>query len=245
MRAEYAFLGGRPALAEPYELKDLTTPLLADACVRLGFPVLTAPPGISPLARGSKATGRVLPARHAGSVDVFLEALDDCQPGDILVIDNDGRLDEGCIGDLVVIEAAAAGAAGVVVWGAHRDSAELLLLSIPVWSYGHCPNGPLTLRPQHEAALKSARMGTEVVDSQHIAFDDDDGVIFLSGTELAAVADKAREIAATERQQAEAVSAGTTLRQQLRFAEYLERRARDPDFSFRQHLRKIGGAIEA
>ncbi|HZM21166.1 MAG TPA: hypothetical protein VFC02_05450 [Anaerolineales bacterium] len=51
--------------------------------------------------------GRVLPARHYGSVDIFLETMGNSQPGDILVIDNGGRLDEGCIGDLTTLEAKA------------------------------------------------------------------------------------------------------------------------------------------
>jgi 4-hydroxy-4-methyl-2-oxoglutarate aldolase len=35
-----------------------------------------------------------------------------------------------------------------------------------------------------------------------------------------------------------------TLRQQTAFEDYLARRAADPSYSFRQHLRRIGGAIE-
>jgi len=48
------------------------------------------------------------------------------EQGDILVIDNGGRLDEGCIGELTVLEAQASGLADIIVWGAHRD---LLLCS--------------------------------------------------------------------------------------------------------------------
>jgi 4-hydroxy-4-methyl-2-oxoglutarate aldolase len=36
---------------------------------------------------------------------------------------------------------------------------------------------------------------------------------------------------------------GETLRQQTAFDEYLTRRA-DPSYSFREHLRRVGGAIE-
>jgi hypothetical protein len=48
------------------------------------------------------------------SVDVFLEAVRRGRPGDVLVVDNGGRADEACIGDLVVLEATAAGLAGLV-----------------------------------------------------------------------------------------------------------------------------------
>src|SRR5512140_949228 len=78
----------------------LPTPLLADACVRLGISLRLAPAGLAPVVSGSRVLGAVLPVRHAGSVDVFLEALASARPGDILVIDNAGRCDEGCIGDL-------------------------------------------------------------------------------------------------------------------------------------------------
>lgn len=57
-----------------------------------------------------------MPARHHGSVDVFLEALRRAEQGDVLVIDNGGRSDEACIGDLAVLEAEAAGLAGLVAW---------------------------------------------------------------------------------------------------------------------------------
>jgi regulator of RNase E activity RraA len=59
---------------------------------------------------------------HYGSVDIFLEAMGTAKPGDILVIDNQGRMDEGCIGDLTTLEAQACGLAGIIVWGCHRDT---------------------------------------------------------------------------------------------------------------------------
>jgi len=98
---------------------QLSTPLILDACIRVGVSLRSAPPGIAALVPGAKVAGRVLPARHYGSVDVFLE-FEAGQPGDVLIVDNGGRDDEACIGDLAALEAAGAGLAGVVVWGLHR-----------------------------------------------------------------------------------------------------------------------------
>src|SRR4030066_2271700 len=100
---------------------ELSTPLIADACLRLKLPTRIAPPNIRTLINGSRIAGHVLPVRHYGSVDIFLEAMSNAKDGDILVIDNGAKTDEGCIGDLTTLEARASGLAGIIVWGYHRD----------------------------------------------------------------------------------------------------------------------------
>ena len=54
--------------------QQLSTPLVADACMRLGLPPRVAPAGLSPIDPKMKVAGAVLPTQHHGSVDVFLEA---------------------------------------------------------------------------------------------------------------------------------------------------------------------------
>src|SRR5207245_9270196 len=121
----------------------LSTALIADACVRLQVPLRLAPSGIHPLVPGMRVAGRVLPSRHRGSVDVFLEAMKKALPGDVLVVDNDGRSDESCVGDLTVLEARAWGVAGLVVRGYHRDTYEVVGLGVGVVSYGSYVAGHL------------------------------------------------------------------------------------------------------
>ena len=77
---------------------DLSSPLVADACIRCGVPLRAAPAGIAAVVAGRQIAGRALPARHYGSVDVFLEALSRAGQGDVLVVDNGGRTDEACVG---------------------------------------------------------------------------------------------------------------------------------------------------
>ncbi|MFE6866809.1 RraA family protein [Kitasatospora sp. NPDC057692] len=223
---------------------ELSTPLVADACVRVGVEVRAAPAGVMGVVPGSRVAGRVLPVRHYGSVDVFLEAYGAAEPGDVVVIDNGGRLDEACIGDLAVLEARAAGAAGVVVWGLHRDTPELVEIGLPVFSYGSLPLGPLRLDGREAEALASARFGPHLVGVEDVVFADADGVLFVPGARLDEVLEAAAGIARTERAQAERIRSGDTLRRQTAFDAYLERRAADPAYSFRQHLRQVGGAIE-
>jgi regulator of RNase E activity RraA len=188
--------------------------------------------------------GRVRPARHYGSVDIFLEALETASPGEILVIDNSGRRDEACVGDLIALETKLAGLAGMVIWGLHRDTQELLEIGLPIFSLGACPTGPLRLDQQEAGALISARVGSWTVGTDDVAMGDANGVFFLPMARAEEIAIMARSIRDTERAQAGKMRHGTSLRAQLQFSDFLARRASNPATTFREHLRRIGGAIE-
>jgi 4-hydroxy-4-methyl-2-oxoglutarate aldolase len=177
-------------------------------------------------------------------VDVFLEAFSRAERGDVLVVDNGGRLDEACVGDLAVLEAEAAGLAGLVVWGRHRDTPELEEIGLPVFSYGSYPPGPVRLDEREPEALTTARFGPHVVSGEDVVFGDDDGVLFVVAERAEEVLAAAHQIWETEREQARRIRAGETLRRQTSFDDYLARRAADPSYSFRQHLRRVGGEIE-
>jgi 4-hydroxy-4-methyl-2-oxoglutarate aldolase len=166
------------------------------------------------------------------------------QPGDVLVIDNRGRLDEGCVGDLIALEAEHCGLAGIIVWGAHRDTPELLEIGLPIFSDGAWPCGPQRLDARDALALSPARFGNFVVESSDVVFADDDGCLFVTVQHADDLLSVAREIWQRERRQAEEIKSGRSLREQLDFARYLEERTGDPSYMFRQHLRKISGAIE-
>ena len=223
---------------------DWTTPFIADACVQLALPVRVGPYGLKPNIAGARASGPARPARHAGSTDVFLEAIAAAKKGDVLVIDNGGRRDEGCIGDLVVGEAFMSGIAGTVCWGTHRDTGAILSFGARVWSLGTCPNGPLELRRRHETALQAANVGSVTVALDDHVFADDDGVVVVAKADLARVVTAAKDIADREGAQAARLMKGELLRSQLDLDTYVAKRKADPHFTFRDHLKSFGGAIE-
>jgi 4-hydroxy-4-methyl-2-oxoglutarate aldolase len=223
---------------------ELSTPLITDACMRLGVFMRVAPIGIHPLVVGWKIAGRALPVRHSGSVDIFLEVMANADEGDILTIDNAARRHEGCIGDLTALEAQAMGLGGIAVWGFHRDTRELIRIGFPVFSYGAFPAGPKRAYPRGSDALTTARFGDFKLTADDVVFGDDDGVVFALLQDVEDIISLARTIAETEKRQAENIKDGKTLSQQLKFDEYLKKRSKNSAYSFREHLQKIGGAIE-
>jgi hypothetical protein len=96
---------------------------------------------------GQRVAGRVLPAWHYGSADVFLEALGLAGAGDVLVIDNGGVL-------------AAARQIGEVERDQARSSGEPRSRSSPGWSSrsstGSRSAGSLTAIPTRPAPHSTA-----------------------------------------------------------------------------------------
>src|SRR6266536_3460975 len=222
----------------------LTTAHLADACIRAQLPVRCAPARVQAVVPGTRMAGRAAPTRHVGSVDIFLEAFERAAPGDVLVVDNGGRLDAECVGALVVQEAQSAGLVGIVVWGLHRDTADIRAIGLPVFSLGAVPTGPLRLGARLPDAVESATVGEWTVGTADLVFGDDDGVLLVPAARAEDVLTLGGTIRDTERRQADRIRAGVSLRRQVQFDTYLARREQTPSLTFREHLRAVGGAIE-
>lgn len=219
------------------------TAAVADAALRLGVDARLAPVSLRSLLPCPPVAGPARPVTHLGSVDVLLETIDDASPGDILVIDNGGRLDEACVGDLMVLEAERAGLAAMIVWGLHRDTAQLREIGLPVFSLGANPYGPRRIPPAGRRMSSAFLDGVAVSEADHV-FADDDGVLVVASDHVDLVVDLARDIQRVETAQAERMRAGSSLREQLDFAGYRERQAADPELTLRRYLQERGGAIE-
>ncbi|WP_382308504.1 RraA family protein [Herbiconiux sp. UC225_62] len=221
----------------------LTTAAIADASLRVGVLARTAPANLVPLLPGATFSGPAAPVTHLGSVDVILQTIDDAPEGAVVVVDNGGRDDEACVGDLMVLEALSAGMSGMVVWGRHRDTAQLRQIGLPLHSLGAFPFGPRRVPPA-AAPMPVAVLGGTIVTPGDYLFGDDDGILVLAPDRLDEVVEAALAIQATETAQAERMRAGTSLRTQLDFAAYRARQASAPTLTLRRHLAESGGAIE-
>ena len=81
-----------------------------------------------------KPAGLQQPTQHLGTAPI--EA---AQPGDVIVIDNGGKLEFSCWGGLLALSAKLKGVSGVVIDGASRDIDEARDLAFPVYARGVVP----------------------------------------------------------------------------------------------------------
>lgn len=220
--------------------RQMSTPLVADAVIRLGLPAKIAPSGIRPLVVGWKIAGPASPVVLYGHADHVLECIYRSAEGDVVVLDNKGRSDQACFGDLAAYEARSQGLAGVVIWGRHRDSAELEEIGVPVFSYGTYPLGmQRTFAPVGDP-FACCQFGEASVERGELVFADDDGVLFVPEEHIETVMSTAEEIRATEQAQVERIRAGTTLREQLQFDRYLREKKDNPTLTLGQYMKKMG-----
>jgi regulator of RNase E activity RraA len=144
----------------------------------------------------------------------------------------------------VVGEAFMSGIAATVCWGTHRDTGAILAFGAKVWSLGTCPNGPLELRKRVPTALEAANLGSITVTKDDYVFADDDGVVVVAAEHLERIITTAKDIAGREGAQAARLMSGELLRRQLDLDQYVAKRHSHPEFTFREHLKSFGGAID-
>jgi regulator of RNase E activity RraA len=221
----------------------LPTAAIADAAVRLGVTVAVGPADLRQLLPARIVAGPAVPVTHLGSVDVILEAIDDAPAGGVLVVDNGGRRDEACVGDLLALEAKLAGLSGIVIWGLHRDTAQLREIDLPVHSLGAYPYGPRRVPPAGRRMATAFLDGAPVSEGDHLVADDD-GVLVVRPERREELYEVARGILRTETAQAERMRAGADLRTQLDFAGYRRKQEANPTMTLRRHLQETGSAIE-
>lgn len=124
-------------------LAKLDTCAVSDALDSLGLKGATW--GVGPLWSCPRIVGRAVtmkikpaglqqPKQHLGTAPI--EA---AQPGDVIVIDNGGKLEFSCWGGLLALSAKLKGLSGVVIDGASRDIDEARDLGFPVYARGAVP----------------------------------------------------------------------------------------------------------
>jgi len=104
--------------------------------------------GIRPFTAQTRLVGTALPIlTRAGDNLAIHRALDDAQPGDILVINGQSDLSRALIGDLIGEIMVNKGVLGAVVDGATRDAETLAAQGLVVFARAATPAGPFKNGP--------------------------------------------------------------------------------------------------
>jgi len=134
------------------------------------------------------------------------KALDIAEPGDIVVVDAGGDLSNAIIGELMVAHAAQRGLGGIVIFGAIRDSEELLEGSFPVFAAGVTHRGPYKDGPG-EVNVPIAINGM-VIEPGDLICGDADGLLSVPLSSVEDVFEAASKKHAAETKQMENIKLG-------------------------------------
>lgn len=165
--------------------------------------------GLTPYHRPVTQTmaGTAVTARSRGGDNLtYLRALEFCRPGDVLVIDAGGILNNAVVGGILSFYAAHIGVLGVVVDGAIRDVAEIRAREFPVYARGVTHRGPYKDGPGEINVPIS--VGGMVVNPGDIVVGDQDGLMAFPPDEAELLIEKALAHLETEAETIRAMKEG-------------------------------------
>ena len=166
-------------------LKDIAVSLLSDQLRRN-----RGSKGLLPYHRPAPLAGTAVTVRTRGGDNLaILRAYDYCRPGDVMVVDADGDLDNALVGGIMTFAAASMGIAGMVIDGAIRDVAEIRERPFPVYARGVTHRGPYKDGPG--AINIAVSVGGMTVMPGDIVVGDQDGLVAFSADQAPTIIEKA------------------------------------------------------
>lgn len=194
-------------------LKALDTPALSDAMDRLGIEGQCL--GIMPLDRGFVMAGRAYTVAYEDATEpgqTVGDFIDDLGPGEVCVIDNNGRLDATIWGDIMTILAHRNGVAGTVIDGVCRDVGRALQLDYPIFSRANWMRTGKD-RVAYVASNVPVTVGGVSIEPGDYLMGDANGVVAIPAGRIDEVLAIAEEIEATEDRIRQAIGGGVSLRE--------------------------------
>jgi 4-hydroxy-4-methyl-2-oxoglutarate aldolase len=193
-------------------LLRLSTTVAADALDAVGIRN-NAVAGVRPVWNcsaivGPAVTVRNIPAgthtqkNHGGFVTTH-----NSKPGDVIVVGNDGDIENNGWGGVVATAAKVKGVQGTVVDGAVRDIDDYVELDFPVYAKGVVPR---TARGRLIQDVVNARIKfcNTQVNPGDLVFADKNGIVFIPPDKVLEVLAKAEELEAKEKAMKEQLRAG-------------------------------------
>lgn len=193
------------------ELRQHSTTTLSDALDRLGIAGQAL--GITPLDRGFRLVGRAFTVRTvpvSTKGGIVGDYIDDVPEGDVVVLDNGGRMDATVWGDILTIMAHRRHLGGTVIHGVCRDASRSLELGYPIYSRGvYMRTGKD--RVQADGYQVPVSLGEVRVEPGDALVGDSDGVIVIPQARVAEVLAASAEINQAEERIRAEIEAGSRL----------------------------------
>lgn len=196
-------------------LEVLSTSNVADAIDALGLKGSTY--GIRPIwptmkkVVGRAVTIKMTAAGLTGSKrHLGITAIDIAEKGDVIVIDNGGRLDTSCWGGILANGAKTKGISGVVIDGACRDVDDCVEADFPVYSRGSVV-ATARGRIMEESTNEMIQFGGVQVRPGDVVIGDKSGVVIIPQEKLDDVLVKAEELWKKEEAMVREICSGKTM----------------------------------
>jgi regulator of RNase E activity RraA len=164
-----------------HPLGAFSTATLSDGLDRLGRTGSAL--GIAPLFDGARLCGRAFTVRYVaaghppGTVGDYL---DDVEPGQVVVLDNGGRLDCTVWGDILTAMAQHRAVAGTVIDGVCRDVQRALGIGYPIYSRGRFMRTGKD-RVEVSDVGRPVTIGGVNLSAGQLVVGDSDGVVVVPG----------------------------------------------------------------
>lgn len=190
--------------------REVVTPHLSDNLNRLCGIV-----GLQRIHRRAKLLGTALTVKtRPGDNLAIYKALMDLQPGQVLVVDGGGDLNNALIGELILLYAQQRGCVGFVIDGAIRDSEAFLEADFPCYARGVSHRGPYKNGPG--AINVPVCVGSQVINPGDIVVGDEDGVVTFAPSQAEGLLEAAASSAAKEAAIKEEIATGRVAQSWLR-----------------------------
>ncbi len=164
--------------------------------------------GLQAFHRSGRMAGTAFTVRTRPGDNLMVhKAIDMAVPGDVIVVDAGGALENAIIGELMASWAAKRGIAGMVIDGAIRDSEALAEGEFAVYAAGVCHRGPWKDGPG-EINVPVAIDGM-VVEPGDLIIGDHDGVLAIRPQDAPRVIEAAEAQYRKEQAALAAIAAGT------------------------------------
>jgi 4-hydroxy-4-methyl-2-oxoglutarate aldolase len=196
-------------------LEKLSTTNVADALDALGLKGATY--GIRPVwPTMKKVVGRAVTVKitAAGLTKsqhhLGVKAIDAAESGDVIVIDNGGRLDTSCWGGILANGAQMKGVSGVVIDGACRDVDDCVDIDFPVYARGAVV-ATARGRVMEEATNVMIQFGGVQVRPGDVLIADKSGIAVIPQEKLEEVLGKAEELYQKEENMVAEIRSGKSM----------------------------------